>query len=144
MVDYMIMVENAGPSSAVNVQVTADVPAGATYVGTVGDANCTLTGTEIACLIDEIGVSGVPSFTVQLTLSAPATFEVTTTSDQADTELTNNTASEFTRIGLPPTDVQLTALQGQASATAPLVAFVVAMTVALVCIAGLRGRKSTT
>ena len=105
---YTTTVTNAGPGSATGVQVTATVPAGATYVsggGGVSGWTCVLSGMVVTCTKSAALASGSSS-PVVITMTAPAgpatlTSTVSTTSSASDPTGANNTKTVSTQVSAP-------------------------------------------
>ena len=111
---FDIVVQNAGPLEATNVQVTDVFPAGLTFTG-LANANGTFSqsvnGSTVTIDIGTLAVG--PSATFQLTSDIPAsqTDDITNTisvatDDQVETDPTDNSDDEF--LDLISTDLQIT------------------------------------
>ncbi|TWU60560.1 Cna protein B-type domain protein [Rubripirellula tenax] len=109
---YTINVVNNGPSSATNVIVTDNLPAGVTLTGgtrpdgsaftTTGGNGVTINGSSITVNGGNLASAGTFSFTVTATVNAGVTAAQVNTasvdSDTNETALTNNTATASTTV----------------------------------------------
>jgi len=102
---YTVTVNNAGPETAENVVVTDTLPAGVTLVQTSG---CTESpeGGVPACSLDNIPSGGSAQYTIDVTVDSDAPVTLTNTvsvsSDTADSNANNNSATEDTTVITPP------------------------------------------
>ncbi|WP_154222273.1 DUF11 domain-containing protein [Marinicella rhabdoformis] len=95
---YTIRVDNAGPSLASNVVVTEVLPAGVTFVSTVG---CTEDPNGVpTCSLGDIASGGFATYTVAVNVnnnaSGTLTNNVSVTSDTTDPDTSNNNTDETT------------------------------------------------
>ncbi|MGH2595871.1 MAG: DUF7507 domain-containing protein [Actinomycetota bacterium] len=123
--DYTITVTNNGPSDAVNLQVTDNIPAPASFqiTGIVASAGvCGNVGNAVTCTLGALPVSGTWVITISILLD-PATpgglytDTAVVTSATSDPVPANNSDSEST-IVLPAADMLVTKTDGVASVTA--------------------------
>lgn len=97
-VTYTIDLTNAGPSTATNVVLADDVPAGLTFVsGTLDGQSASLSGSTVtfpAIAIDDgETLSATLVFTVDVDASGTITNSATVTADNGETDTTNNAAT---------------------------------------------------
>ncbi|WP_018681194.1 DUF11 domain-containing protein [Actinokineospora enzanensis] len=70
---YLISANNTGPSDAVNVAVTQNLPAGVTLVSAVSSLGaCTTTATTVSCTVDRLPAGGKDDVTVVVAVSPTA------------------------------------------------------------------------
>ena len=107
---YTITVFNAGPDDAQNVVLTDTLPAGTTFVSSTGCLESPAGGVP-ACTLGTIVAGG--SAIVTIAVTAPATpglitNNVSVTSDTADPNGANNSASEDTTVEEPQANLSVT------------------------------------
>jgi len=97
---YTVIVDNDGPNTAQNVVVTETLPAGVTFVSTIGcaeDPNGVLT-----CNLGTITSGSFKQYTVEVTVDARTsgtiTNQVSVTSDTTDPDTGNNVTTENTTV----------------------------------------------
>lgn len=92
---YTIVASNRGPEAAVNARVTDQLPAGVSFVS-ASDA-CSATGTTVTCAAGTLAAGASQTF--EVTVAVPASQQecpentATVTSDTADPDATNNSAT---------------------------------------------------
>lgn len=64
---YGLLVRNAGPDPAQNVEVVDDLPAGETYAGS--EAGCSAAGQIVTCLLGEMAVGGSRQLQLEVSLA---------------------------------------------------------------------------
>ena len=98
--DYTLSVTNAGPSSAANVAVTDTLPAEVTFVSATGTGwSCSESAGTVSCTRSTLAVGAAPVITATVTAPAQGTSlsnTVTVSSDTADPNASDNTATEST------------------------------------------------
>ena len=118
---YTVSVENLGPSDAQNVVVTETLPAGVTFVETVG---C---GEDPAgaptCSLGTVAGGATAQYTVEVTVDSPAAAGLVSITNQADVSSSttdpvagNDSATEDTAIAAAP-DLTITKDDGGITAT---------------------------
>ncbi|WP_433674920.1 hypothetical protein [Microbacterium gorillae] len=92
---YRFVVNNAGPSDAVNAVITDELPAGLTFVGS--DSSCTAEGQLVTCVLGTVVASAEVVVDIMVTASADAAGDVENTatvgSETTDPDLSNNTST---------------------------------------------------
>ncbi len=105
-VTYTIDVTNGGPDPAVNVVVTDVLPAGTTFASTTG---CAQDPNGLPCSLGTIDAGESASYTMAVTVDAGVqgllTNTASVTSSTADPDPSNNSTTETTYVGVPPTAV---------------------------------------
>lgn len=66
---YILSVKNNGPQTATNVNVTLNIPAGASVTGSPNE--CTAVGATVACTVSTLANGATASWTLRLTISDP-------------------------------------------------------------------------
>src|SRR6185295_10644452 len=97
---YRIIATNNGPAAATNVIVTDALPAGLTFVSaTTTQGNCNGTAT-VNCNLGSltVGASAIVTIVVTPSSAAQVTNSASVTGTEADSVLTNNTATATTLI----------------------------------------------
>jgi uncharacterized repeat protein (TIGR01451 family) len=105
-ITYNILVSNAGPSSATNATLTDTLPPGVQFVSaSSGQGSCTQTGGVVTCGLGSVPSGSSVTATVVVTAGLlPGTLHNTATvkANEADPNLTNNTSTATTDVGLLP------------------------------------------
>ena len=108
-ITYTVTIRNNGPSTATNVAVTDNVPAGLTSVIATPSGATTYNGGTGVWTVGTLTNGATATLTIQATVSARGTVVNTATitaSDQADPNSANNTASvSYTTLNTPPVAV---------------------------------------
>jgi CSLREA domain-containing protein/uncharacterized repeat protein (TIGR01451 family) len=105
-IHYTIGVRNDGPTTASDVVVEVELPAGSTFgIARSGFAPfraCSLTGTTVSCPIDQLLSGAVDQVEVDVAAGSAgaATASASIASDQPDPDATNNDATETTTVAL--------------------------------------------
>jgi uncharacterized repeat protein (TIGR01451 family) len=108
-IDYTITVSNAGPDTAANTVAVDKLPKGTTFVSaTPGQGTCKAKGSKVTCDLGDLSKDGAyyDSSTIKLSVKAPSkagkiTNVVDVSSDTADPNKANNTASQDTTVTGP-------------------------------------------
>lgn len=108
---YLLTVTNAGPSSAKNVVVSDDVPAGLTPTAVQGPGTCSIDGQKVTCALDWLSPNA----------ERPATIRVDVAVDSAVTGSLTNTATVTTSTPLDPTSVGSSTITTQVDSRADVV-----------------------
>jgi uncharacterized repeat protein (TIGR01451 family) len=105
-ITYNILVSNGGPSSATNATLTDTLPPGVQFVSaSSGQGTCTQTGGVVTCGLGSVPSGSSVTATVVVTAGLlPGTLHNTATvkANEADPNLTNNTSTAATDVGLLP------------------------------------------
>ncbi len=113
---YTLAVSNAGPSTAPEVVVTDNIPAGSTFVSqTTSQGSCLLSGATLKCNLGAMATGGTATVTVTLTVNAQITNTASVQSTDAsgavldDPVPANNSSSVTTALSTPQTttDIQV-------------------------------------
>ncbi|MFK4788886.1 hypothetical protein [Microbacterium sp. ZW T5_56] len=92
---YRFVVNNAGPSDAVNTVITDQLPAGLTYVGS--DSSCTVEGQLVTCVLGTVAAGAQVVVDIAVSASESATGDIVNTatvgSDTTDPDPSNNTST---------------------------------------------------
>jgi uncharacterized repeat protein (TIGR01451 family) len=103
---YNILVTNSGPSSATNATLTDTLPAGVTYVSaSSGQGSCNQSGGVLTCNLGSMPSGASVTATVSVTAGLlPGTLQnaVTVKASEADPDLSNNSSTATTNVGLLP------------------------------------------
>jgi large repetitive protein len=99
---YTMTATNHGPSPATGVVVTDQLPAGVVFAS--GSAGCTVSGQTASCPIGDLAVGQTATATVTVTVPAALGGQslqdtATVAGNEADLDLTNNSASVTTTVG---------------------------------------------
>jgi uncharacterized repeat protein (TIGR01451 family) len=92
---YTIVASNSGPDAAVNTRVTDQLPAGVSFVS--ASDSCSAAGTTVTCAAGTLAAGASQTF--EVTVAVPASQQecpkntATVTSDTADPDTTNNSAT---------------------------------------------------
>ncbi len=100
-IDYTLTVDNAGPSTADNVVITDNLPAGVTFVSGAG---CTAAGLTLTCNAGNIASGASASVVVTVAVDPGVTGSSLTNlasvaSDTHEHDTTNNSTKEVTSLG---------------------------------------------
>ncbi|RKZ80003.1 MAG: hypothetical protein DRR19_24215, partial [Candidatus Parabeggiatoa sp. nov. 1] len=99
---YTLMVNNAGPDTASNVQVVDTLPADVSFVSANGtDWTCNEVGGTVTCELASLAVGAADPITINVTAPSTAgdiTNQATVSAATADLDTANNSASEVTTI----------------------------------------------
>lgn len=105
---YAITVTNNGPSTATGLEITDDLPPGATFVSSNPQGpDCQIAGNQVKCGLEPLAPvsSTVVTITIVSTVLGDMINTVSVASNVADPETTNNTATDTTTVRLwPPGD----------------------------------------
>ncbi len=111
---YNILVTNAGPSSATNTTLTDTLPAGVAFVSaSSGQGSCGQSVGVLTCNLGSLPSGASVTATVAVTAGLlPGTLNNTTSvkASEADPNLTNNTSTATTNVGLLPVTAPLATL----------------------------------
>ncbi|MGE5275519.1 MAG: PQQ-dependent sugar dehydrogenase [Acidobacteriota bacterium] len=102
---YTLTVQNAGPTAASSVSVSATLPAGAALVAASGDGWTCSGSATVVCTRPQLSVGAAPPITISLTApTAPgqATASVTVSAATSDPNASNNGASVLTAVKAIP------------------------------------------
>jgi len=102
---YTVTVTNGGPSTAANVQVTDNLPAGVTFQSASGTGwTCVQAGGVVTCTRGIVAPGGAPPITITVTpaICGTITNRATVSSTTIDPNAANNTATENTTVQCLP------------------------------------------
>src|SRR3989441_166010 len=102
---YTVTVTNGGPSTAANVQVTDNLPAGVTFQSASGTGwTCVQAGGVVTCTRGSVVPGGAPPITITVTpaLCGTITNRATVSSTTIDPSAANNTATTSTTVQCLP------------------------------------------
>jgi uncharacterized repeat protein (TIGR01451 family) len=120
---YSITVANHGPADATGVLLTDTLPASVSYISAVASqGTCSNSAGVVTCRLNTIsnGAIATVTLTVHGTSGGPIENVVSVSADQTDHTPGNNTASEFTVLGIANLGVTLTGRPATVSAGALL------------------------
>ena len=117
VLDYTLMVDNAGPDDASNVLVTVQLPAGVDFLefDTPGQMDCVTSAVRIIeCRYDAVaaGTMSWSGFTVSVNDNTDLRATATVTADQFDFDLSDNSVSHTTAAGADVPTVNIGGQQG--------------------------------
>lgn len=105
-VQYILSVQNNGPSTASQIQVTDTLPAELSYVGASGVGwSCGADGQVVSCTRASLPVGPAPEITIDANVSNPGNNTLlnnlaTVSSETTDPDASNNSATESTTLAL--------------------------------------------
>jgi hypothetical protein len=98
-VAYSVAVGNRGPGTATSVTVTAQLPAGVSFVSS-RDIACSATGTLLTCDLSTVYPNAIPLFIVELrpTLPGPTSLTFTVSAAERDIHRADNSQTVTTEV----------------------------------------------
>jgi uncharacterized repeat protein (TIGR01451 family) len=103
LLDYVLVIANAGPSDATAVTAVDTLPAGVTFVSSSpGPPACVLAGAALTCALGPLGVGASLSVTIDVTVNTPGGVLVNTATvsgGEPDPDPANNSAFAATLVG---------------------------------------------
>ncbi len=112
---YTLIVSNAGPQTASNVQLVDTLPSGVSFVSATGtDWTCHEAGGTVTCELASLSVGDANPIVINVTAPSTAgeiTNQAVVSSATAESDSSNNSVSEVTTVNAPsqpPTTEQLT------------------------------------
>jgi uncharacterized repeat protein (TIGR01451 family)/MYXO-CTERM domain-containing protein len=116
-ITYILSVSNLGPNSASNVVATFDIPPGGALTGDpIGDGwSCSVADGLLTCTRQSLARGPAPDITLTVLPDANAAFatgSVHVSSDSADPDLSNNSATAVASITYDPTGFEKQSLAG--------------------------------
>lgn len=105
---YTLTVENFGPNTATDVNVTDTLPASVTYQSaTPSQGSCSQSGRIVTCSLGDLRPGESVTITIEVTPNADGviTNDVAVAADQPDPDTSNNTDSEQTTVGAGSPDL---------------------------------------